>query len=172
MPISRYTLEYWSERSPQERSKSDVDRAFREARQTAFLSHSHKDADLAKGVQAFLRSRGWSIYIDWEDNSMPDTPTGETASKIKERIKQLDWFLYLATANSSRSRWCPWEIGYADGVKKHERILLLPTRDVSGTYGNEYLQLYRRIDEPNKDGYRVIKPGHKYFGTPLKELSR
>lgn len=93
------------------KSEEIVEEAIRSGRQTAFLSHSHKDADLAKGLQAFLQAQGWLVYIDWQDTSMPPRPNKETADRIKVKIKRLDWFLYLATANSATSRWCPWEIG-------------------------------------------------------------
>ncbi|MCH5937009.1 toll/interleukin-1 receptor domain-containing protein, partial [Salmonella enterica] len=58
-----------------------------------------------------------------------------------------NWFLFLATENSMSSRWCPWEIGYADGKKNLNNIVIVPTVDSSGRHhGNEYLQLYSRID--------------------------
>lgn len=79
---------------------------------------------------------------------MPDTPDGTTADRIRTLIKGADVFLFLATNNSVTSRWCPWELGFADGVKRNEHIALIATRDTSGNhFGNEYLQLYRRIDQ-------------------------
>ncbi len=118
-----------------------------ENKPTAFLSHSHKDAHLAKGVQGFLHAQGWEVYIDWEDVRMPERPNRETAERIQAKIRELDTFLFLATANSSSSRWCPWEIGYADGKKPIDSILILQTSDSSGfVYGSEYLDLYRHID--------------------------
>lgn len=82
---------------------------------TAFLCHSHKDQDLVKGLITLLVEAGWQIYVDWADSSMPETPNRQTAGKIKKRIEDYYFFLFLATANSMASRWCPWEIGYADG---------------------------------------------------------
>lgn len=118
-----------------------------ENKRTAFLCHSHRDADLAKGLQGFLHSKGWEVYIDWEDSTMPERPDRRTAEKIQEKIRAVEMFFFLATENSMTSRWCPWEIGYADGVKNLNRILILPTADSRGiTYGNEYLQLYRYLD--------------------------
>jgi hypothetical protein len=131
-------------------------------KQTAFLCHSHKDHELAKGLQVMLKENGWDLYIDWEDNEMPAVPNENTAKKIKSKIKTTDWFLLLATNNSTSSRWCPWEIGYADAVKHYEKILIIPTEDDYGNwYGNEYLQLYRKIDEGSnkqtgKSGYAVF----------------
>lgn len=138
------------------------DRALQDAqrlgRQTAFLSHSHKDRDMAKGVQAFLQSQGWDVYIDWEDVEMPSKPNRQTAARIKGKIVQLDWFLFLATQTSTASRWCPWEIGCADGKKSIERIIILPTSDGYSTYGNEYLDLYRHIAPSTLGDIRVYGP--------------
>lgn len=78
---------------------------------------------------------------------MPATPDGETAFNIKVAIVRADWFLFLATQNSMALRWCPWEIGFADGKKAHDRIAIIPAADNQGDfYGNEYLSLYSSID--------------------------
>lgn len=106
--------------------------------QTVFLCHSHRDELLVKGVIALLEESGWQVYVDWADGSMPETPTRETAAKIKLKIVDLTYFIFLATANSMSSRWCPWEIGYADGKKQIDRILILPTTDGGRTHGSEY----------------------------------
>lgn len=113
---------------------------------TAFLCHSHRDDKLAEGLQALLAEQGVALYIDWKDASMPPVTNRETASRIQDHIKTCDWFLFLATANSMTSRWCPWELGYADGQKHSDRIAIVPTSDSTATHGNEYMQLYRRVD--------------------------
>ena len=113
---------------------------------TAFLCHSHRDEVLAEGLQALLAEQGVELYIDWKDASMPPAPNRETAARIQQRIKTCDWFLFLATANSMASRWCPWELGYADGEKQLDRIAIVQTNDSTTTHGNEYMQLYHRID--------------------------
>src|SRR5262249_33972258 len=66
---------------------------------TVFLSHSHKDKDQIQPAIAFLRSHGVNIYVDWIDEGMPDTASGETAKKLKDRIKQQEKFLVLVTEN-------------------------------------------------------------------------
>jgi len=114
---------------------------------TAFLSHSHKDAQLALGLQELLNNQGWDVYIDWQDPTMPDKPDDETAFNIKVAIVRAEWFLFLATQHSMASRWCPWEIGFADAKKAYDRIAIVPTQDNQGHfYGNEYLNLYNKID--------------------------
>ncbi len=111
---------------------------------SAFLCHSHKDETLVKGLIAYFKEAGIDLYIDWKDHSMPDAPDSTTAKKIQDAIKARSFFLFLATANAKASRWCPWEIGYADSSMR--KIFIIPTTDGAGTYGNEYLQLYPRID--------------------------
>ena len=118
-----------------------------QGRHTAFLCHSHADATYIKGLLQLLQEAGLDLYVDWEDTSMPPTPNKETAVKIQRRIVELDLFLFLATPSSMESRWCPWEIGYADGRKPTDKIVVIQTVDSSGrSVGNEYLQLYQRID--------------------------
>jgi hypothetical protein len=144
--------------------------------QTAFLCHSHKDKELVNGLQILLKENGWNLYIDWLDEELPASPDKNTASKVKNKIGQSDWFLFLATANSTGSRWCPWEIGYADAVKKHEKIVVIPTEDDSGQWhGNEYLQLYRKITDASnqmtkKTGYAVFDPKSNEGGTWIENL--
>lgn len=114
---------------------------------TAFLCHSHRDRDLARGVATALSEQGIKLYIDWEDSSMPETPNRITAEKIQSKIRTSNLFLFLATDNSMSSRWCPWEIGFANGVKPIDSIALLITEDRYGKHhGNEYMELYRRWD--------------------------
>ena len=77
---------------------------------------------------------------------MPRITNKETALRIKEKIKELDLFMLLATENALKSKWCPWELGVADSVKNWEEILIIPVADPSGEFkGNEYLQIYRHL---------------------------
>ena len=127
---------------------------------SAFLCHSHKDETIVKGLIALFQERGVDLYIDWMDHTMPDTPNQVTARKIQDSIKGRNFFFFLATANSRASRWCPWEIGYADSSSR--RIYIIPTVDNSGTYGNEYLELYPKIDEASsgvKKGLALFEAG-------------
>ena len=134
-------------------------------KKTAFLCHSHKDENLIIGLLVLFKEIGIDLYIDWKDHSMPEVPNGDTARKIQTRIKELDIFLFLATADSKASRWCPWEIGYADSSRKG--IYIIPTNDGYNSYGNEYLDLYSKIDSGT---YKIDgRPG--YFLTKANENS-
>lgn len=161
MPLSHSQL-----RSAAFRSQATVAKSLHEARQigakTAFLCHSHKDRTLVEGLTNLLLSTGWRVYVDWMDNSMPEKPNRVTAQKIKNKIIQTNYFLFLATENSMKSRWCPWEIGCADGVKDIDNIIIIPTRDDYGfNYGSEYLDLYRKIDLSSANYLAAWRPGEQ-----------
>lgn len=163
MFISQSTI--LAERSLTESREKSAGRINASASKTAFLSHSHKDQDLATATQKFLAKHGLYVYIDWQDSTMPDVPNGETASKIQTRIKSCELFLFLVTENSKDSAWCPWELGYADLAKSKALIYIIPTTNGSNNYGNEYLELYRHIG-PDKDGsIQYFQPGFKYNGS-------
>lgn len=135
----------------------------------AFLCHSHKDKSLVEGMIVLLRESGVELYVDWLDNTLPEKPDKRTAEKIQNKISNSDIFLFLATDNSMNSRWCPWEIGYADASSIN--IFVIPTSLNNNTYGNEYLELYQRIDMGNVGGKLVLStflPGEK-SGYILKE---
>lgn len=138
---------------------------------TAFLCHSHKDKDLAEGLQVIFQEQGLILYIDWQDIEMPDEPDKTTAECIKSKIKSLDLFIFLATPNSTESNWCPWEIGYADAAKYNNNIIIIVTKDKSGKfYGNEYLRLYRQISETSTGGYALFEVDSK-SGIFLKNIN-
>jgi hypothetical protein len=172
MAVSQETLREYAQREPLQKSATIVEEARTQGKQTAFLCHSHKDAALAKGVQRWLQSQGWEVYIDWDDHSMPDRPTKETAGKIKLQIQRLDWLLFLATANSMSSRWCPWEIGYADGKKGAETVVIIPTTAGGDTYGNEYLDLYRNVFKIKEGGFAMFEAGASSDGRLLRAVRR
>jgi hypothetical protein len=135
-----------------------------------FLSHSHKDKDLVRGFASILQYA--NIYIDWKDDTLPDEPNKETAKRIKERIKESDLFILLATDNALSSTWCSWEIGIADGIKGYEYILIVPVTDDSGNFrGNEYLQIYKRIEIvqlPYLEIF-VLEPSLRKYGETLSK---
>lgn len=130
-----------------------------------FLSHSHYDKDVIEQAKIFFENLGISIYVDWADETMPERTNGTTATKIKNQIISVnDKFILLATNNAIASKWCNWEVGIADPFKlPNKKIAILPLADNSGTWnGNEYLQIYPRIEKnPMKlggEGYYVWSP--------------
>lgn len=125
-----------------------------QAETTVFLSHAHGDVELVRQTVAFLRSLHATAYVDWMDETISEPPNAETASTIRMAINDNDKFVLLATNAAIASKWCNWEIGIADIVKlSKDKFCLLPLADTNGDWkGNEYLQLYPRV-EPLQESY-------------------
>ncbi|WP_405199150.1 TIR domain-containing protein [Christiangramia sp. LLG6405-1] len=122
-----------------------------------FLSHSHKDQNLIKEAIAFFKGINISVYVDWMDEGMPEKTSGETASKIKSKIILNDKFILLATNDAVMSKWCNWELGIGDTFNfSKDNLAILPLAENSGTwYGNEYLQIYPRIESVTQNGNEI-----------------
>lgn len=145
-----------------------------------FLSHSHKDQSLIKEAVAFFKGINISVYVDWLDEGMPEKTSGETALKIKSKIITNDKFILLATNDAVISKWCNWELGIGDTFKfSKDNLAILPLSENSGTwYGNEYLQIYPRIETVTSSGndiydniFRIKYPNgtQKWLDDWLKE---
>ena len=118
-----------------------------------FLSHSINDAELVTGVKALLEGQGLRVYVDWAEDPFLDRSkvSKETASLLRQRMRQSKSLVYLATDNSTSSKWMPWEVGYFDGFKPG-CVAIMPVLDQeSQTFaGQEYLALYPVV---TKDKY-------------------
>jgi len=115
---------------------------------STFLSHSSKDDDLVAGAMLVLENHGAKVYVDEIDPEMPPYTNEKTAALLKARIRDTSRFVLLASKNSKESKWVPWELGIADGVKGTAKIALFPASESSydQTWASwEYLGLYDRI---------------------------
>lgn len=129
-----------------------------------FLSHKHDELEQLEGAISFLKKHGVDIYVDWLDDGMPKTTSGITASRIKEKIKENDKFILLATENAINSKWCNWELGLGDAAKYINNIAILPIKkDYSDFNGNEYLQIYPYI--VNFEAMTYFKSGYRDRGA-------
>jgi hypothetical protein len=141
---------------------------------SVFLSHSHLDKDMIEAGIVYFKGISVSMYVDWEDDSMPNSTSGITAARIKQKIRINDKFILLATNNAVASKWCNWELGIGDIRKlKNDNLAIIPLADNDGKWaGNEYLQMYPRIEEANnienKGKYKVVYPD----GRPMIWLKK
>lgn len=128
---------------------------------TIFLSHKHDELENLEGAISFLKNHSANVYVDWLDEGMPKTTSGQTADRIKEKIKQSDKFILLAPEGAINSKWCNWELGLGDADKYIDNIALLPVeKDDSYFKESEYLQIYPYVDYENGN--------NKYSnGTPI-----
>ena len=85
---------------------------------TVFLSHKHEDVLQLKQARRILSSLNAHVYIDWLDKSMPKETSGETAIKLRKKIKESDRFILLATDGAIQSKWCNWELGQGDALSQ------------------------------------------------------
>lgn len=135
---------------------------------TVFISHKHGELEDLADVIAFLESQyNVRTYIDSRDPKMPETPNGETASRIKSKIETCNKFILLATDAAIQSKWCNWELGYGDAQKfKMGNIALMPIGRLNVKYtGNEYLNIYphivkRELGESTYTDGRPVEPGY------------
>lgn len=110
-----------------------------------FLSHSIDDSELVLGVMTLLQSQGLTVYVDWviDKQLNRNSVDKDTAAALRGRMKQCRSMMYIATENSSNSKWMPWELGYFDGHKPN-LVAILPLLDSQNQsfIGQEYLGLY------------------------------
>jgi hypothetical protein len=128
------------------REAQRIEKALGDSTPQIFLSHSHYDKDLVRYAKIMLEGIGVSVYVDWEDESMPSVTCAATASAIKQTIRSHNKFIMLASSRALTSLWVPWELGYADGFKGANKIAVFPAADETSVWrGNEYMQLYSTI---------------------------
>ena len=75
-------------------------------------------------------------------------------------------FMVWGPRNAMNSKWVPREIGVADVVKGNEKVLIVPVADPNGQFhGNEYLQIYRKVEWSDLGKLIVSKPTRAYVST-------
>ena len=133
---------------------------------TLFLSHSHQDQDLVSDALTFFADQNAEVYVDRLDDGMPATTSVETAQRLRHMIDASKKFVLLATPRSLQSRWVPWELGCADGLKGIKNVAVLAVEDHEGTFpNNEYVALYPTIHKRRDGKWGVLMPGED--GTTL-----
>lgn len=119
-----------------------------------FISHSYLDKKLVLTLVDLFSKAGYFVYVDWIDDVQLDRSnvTEATAKFIKSRIKQCKGLSYISTVNATSSKWCPWELGIADGML-NEKACILPVMKQGVSYnGQEYLGLYSYIEYEKRAG--------------------
>lgn len=111
---------------------------------SVFLSHKHSEKEIIKQVVTLLKKLRTDVYIDWLDTEMPKNTNGDTATRIKEKIRESNKFIFLATEDAISSKWCNWELGYGDANKYPKNMAIMPITEKEDNVfsGNEYLQIY------------------------------
>jgi len=145
-------------------------------KKSIFLSHKHDELEALDGAISFLKREGAHIYVDWLDEGMPKVTNSITAVRIKEKIRNNDKFILLATEAAINSKWCNWELGLGDAAKYIDNIALLPVeKDGTRFSGAEYVQIYPFIEYQDGQGRysngKIIPVGY-YVKFPMENGSR
>lgn len=124
-----------------------------------FLSHSHKDLELAKRIKEFIKSK-CEVYLASEDYQLGQP----LPQKVKKNIKSSTYLIALITKDGVESQWVNQEIGLARACK----IPIIPIveqgiKPPAILEGLEYLQLDRKFPE---DGIKIL---FEYLDKKLKE---
>lgn len=145
---------------------------------TVFLSHKHDDSNNTKveNVKAILELHGCeAVYIDWLDPQMQHATNRETAELLRKKIKENHKFILVVTADSVKSPWCNWELGFGDAVKGKDVALFCLEQHDNDWRDHEYLQLYPTIEldlnnmDNQKPQYQVVfRNNGKTFSCHLK----
>src|SRR5262245_3114577 len=104
-----------------------------------FLSHASLDAQLVLGLKAILEEKGYSVYVDWLEDSQLDRSrvTASTAEVLRTRMHACRSLLFAATQNASQSKWMPWELGYFDGQKRGSIGIVPLLTDAEATFNGQ-----------------------------------
>lgn len=114
-----------------------------------FLSHSFTDQELILGIMMSLEDMGHRVYVDWvHDGQLSrDRVTTETAQVLRRRMAMSKSLFFATTANSSASKWMPWELGFMDGHNGKAAILPVAQQATRAYSGQEYLGVYPYIQK-------------------------
>lgn len=115
-----------------------------------FLCHSRMDEELILGTKTSLEEYGLRVYVDWINDPQLDRTkvSFATANQLRTRMSCARMLVYAHTENSSNSKWCPWELGFFDGMRGGN-VFHLPIVETKYSHfaGQEYLDLYPYLDK-------------------------
>jgi hypothetical protein len=119
-----------------------------------FLSYRREDRVWVDGIVRFLKSVGVSVYVDYLDQTLEDLQNDQVAKALRDRINGCKKFISLATPNSSKSKWMPWELGLGDRIVNYKNVAMLPLTNTPTYWGDqEYGKIYGRIENMNSYGF-------------------
>lgn len=124
-----------------------------------FLSHSYDDARIIKQIKEMLEAKGYSVYVDWIEDSHLDrvNVNARSASLLRNRMNCCFSLIYVTSESAEKSVWMPWELGYMDA--KTGRVAVAPILDEDVDFeGREYLGLYPYLDLTNDSFYIHRRP--------------
>jgi len=120
------------------------------AKTDIFLSHAFDDKELLLGAVLTIEELGFSVYIDWRDDTEMDRKhvTAATAAKLRERMQGSKCLLYAVTPSATDSIWMKWELGYKDGENGRTAILPIVGNSTEAySASQEFVALYPYVSD-------------------------
>jgi hypothetical protein len=119
-----------------------------------FLSHKSEDKEKCIEIGEFLTNSGINIYLDANDTELQIAWANQDVEKmtncIKKGIKESTHMLCMISHETKKSKWVPFEIGYAHSAlvdtflheaSKRLRISILRLEDVAEDELPHYLTI-------------------------------
>jgi len=129
-----------------------------------FLSYRREDQRWVDSIVRFLKSVGVSVYIDYLDDTLDDKSNEQVAQVLRNRIGYCKKFITLATPNSSKSKWMPWELGLGDRINNYKNVAILPLTTLPNSWADqEYGAIYGRIENIPSFGFRKEETWYVIF---------
>ena len=113
-------------------------------------------------VAALFEAHDAPCYVDRGDERLPSPPSVQTAAILRDAIRATPRTVVFVTENTHRSRWVPWELGLADGLKAPSPFSAVLPFTASGSdeawIGQFYLGLYPVVHTTNGTDWFVRDP--------------
>ena len=130
----------------EKKSVADINKPFH-----IFICHTSKDKDEIRKLKAYFKNvEKKDAYVDWIDDPELDRSNinEKTATRLQLRMQHSDKLYFVISKNSADSKWMPWELGYFNGRKGIQNIVIYPIYDVKEEeifdfVGQEYLKIYK-----------------------------
>jgi hypothetical protein len=103
--------------------------------------------------------------VDWiTDPKFDRTKVNtSTAAHLRVRMRQCKMLVYVHSENSTLSKWCPWELGYFDGLRGGNVFIFPVARESKyGFAGQEYLGLYPYLTQASDSGKVLLREANDY----------
>ena len=89
-------------------SKGKVELSMSVSELKVFVSHSNADNEFTRRLVADLRTRGATVWVDFDD-----IDTGDFAATINQGMDNCDWMIVVLTPASLKSKWVIMEVNAA-----------------------------------------------------------
>ncbi len=116
-----------------------------------FISHAKRDEAAVTAFRARLDACT-SSYVDWVDDPGLDRGRVDagTAERLREKMRASKALVLLLSAESARSYWVQWEIGFFDALRGNVFIVPLSKEARAAIARLEYLRLYPMLGTPEE----------------------